>query len=95
LRTAALALDHRGGEQLVFLQEVARGQDARPIFTAIANALGRVELAAQRIILLPPGALPTTTSGKIARARASERLAANALPILAEQVAAEPRAREI
>jgi acyl-CoA synthetase (AMP-forming)/AMP-acid ligase II len=95
LRTAALALDHRGGEQLVILQEVARGQDARPIFTAIANALGRVELAAQRIILLPPGALPTTTSGKIARARASERLAANALPILAEQVAAEPRAREI
>lgn len=95
LRTAALAVELGGDEQLVILQEIARGQDARPVLTAIANALGQEDLLAHRIVLLPPGALPITTSGKIARSRAAERLAANALPILAEHVAAQPRAREI
>ena len=72
---AAFALAAQGGEQLVIVQEVERAAraavDLEEVEAAIREAVTEAhEVAPYRIVLLRPGALPKTTSGKIQRSLA-------------------------
>jgi acyl-CoA synthetase (AMP-forming)/AMP-acid ligase II len=72
---AAFAVDFGEGEQLVIVQEVERAErgslDAEEVENAIREAVTEAhEVSPHRIVLLRPGALPKTTSGKIQRSLA-------------------------
>ncbi|HVX86432.1 MAG TPA: AMP-binding protein [Phycisphaerae bacterium] len=79
---AAFALNTDAGEAVALACELRRDQrreDPSIIVQAIRDAIAQthdLELAA--ILLLPPGALPRTTSGKIQRALCRERHQTNA-----------------
>ena len=69
---AAFAIDRDGEEQLVIVQEVERGlkpPDRAAQIAIIREAIAREhDLHASDVLLLRPGAVPKTTSGKIQRA---------------------------
>jgi acyl-CoA synthetase (AMP-forming)/AMP-acid ligase II/acyl carrier protein len=69
---AAFTIDAGGAEQLVVVQELERtalrGLEPEPVFEAIRAAIAEEHaIATHAIVLLPPGKLPRTTSGKIQR----------------------------
>jgi acyl-CoA synthetase (AMP-forming)/AMP-acid ligase II len=82
---AGFAGDGGGGERLLVLAERARaGGDAGADDHALAAAAGRAVLEAtgiapDRVEILPPGALPRTSSGKLRRQEALRRHLAGAL----------------
>ncbi len=72
---AAFAVDSEEGERLVIVQEVERAGrgalDLEEVENAIREAVTEAhEVAPHRVVLLRPGALPKTTSGKIQRSLA-------------------------
>ena len=72
---AAFAADFGEGEQLVIVQEVERAGrgslDGEEIENAIREAVTEAhEVAPRQVVLLRPGTLPKTTSGKIQRSLA-------------------------
>jgi acyl-CoA synthetase (AMP-forming)/AMP-acid ligase II len=74
---AFAALDGEGRERLVVVHEVARSHRRAgatgDILAKIREALSlEHDLAAWRIVLLRPGGLPKTTSGKVQRSRARQ-----------------------
>ncbi|MGQ0506611.1 MAG: amino acid adenylation domain-containing protein [Myxococcaceae bacterium] len=72
---AAFSVDVEGTEQLVLAQEVdlAPGQDPGEISVALRNAISDAhELPLHDVVLLGPGGVPRTTSGKIQRSRCRE-----------------------
>ncbi len=74
---AAFTVDAHGEEQLVLVQEVERtalrALDTAAVFDDIRSAIAEEHnIAVYAIVLLAPGQLPRTTSGKIQR-RASKR----------------------
>ncbi len=75
---AAFAIDHASGERLVLVQEIERSsrQGIAPdaLVAAIREAIVEThEIAVHEIVLVMPGTIPKTTSGKIQR-RLTRRL---------------------
>ena len=85
---AAFAIvDQRGEERLVLVQEVERTQrlqiSTSEVETRIREAVGTEhDVAAHRIVLIRPGSLPKTTSGKIQRSLTRELWQRNELDVL-------------
>jgi acyl-coenzyme A synthetase/AMP-(fatty) acid ligase len=72
-----------GDEKLGVVAEVAGDDlDLPAIVTALRQSLFDSGLSAATIALVPPRALPKTSSGKTQRAEARAQLLAGALPIL-------------
>ena len=68
--TAAFAIDHDGSEVVVLVCEVTRGFEGprEEIAAAVRNAVASEhEVTVHDVVLLAPGKLPRTTSGKIRR----------------------------
>lgn len=83
---AAFALDDDVEERPIIVQEVA-GQLENPesVIAAIREAVvNRHGITFRRIVLIPPGTLPKTSSGKIRRAACRRRLLAGELRPLAQ-----------
>jgi amino acid adenylation domain-containing protein len=72
---AAFAVDDAGEERLVIVQEVDAGRDLplQLIATSIKNAIAEAhELLVHEVVLLAPGGVPRTSSGKVQRSRCRE-----------------------
>jgi thioester reductase-like protein len=85
---AAFAAEAADGEALVLVQEVERSQlrslDPGQVFAAIREAFWEeFQVQADELVLVKPGSLPKTTSGKVRRSTCREALAAGELPVLA------------
>ncbi len=84
---AAIAVEHNNQEQLVLLQEVQRPrkQDLEQLLT-IARRVAAEETGQEphRVILLPVGELPKTSSGKTRRTECWDQYRTNTLTVLAE-----------
>jgi acyl transferase domain-containing protein/acyl-CoA synthetase (AMP-forming)/AMP-acid ligase II/acyl carrier protein len=84
---AAFTVEHDSLEELVVVQEVTRAAlrdpHLRDAFPKIARAIA-VEhgLRVHQVVLIRPGTLPKTTSGKVQRQRAKDLLVANELSIV-------------
>jgi acyl-CoA synthetase (AMP-forming)/AMP-acid ligase II/acyl carrier protein len=88
---AAFGIEDADGEQLVLACELRRAsrkadpvQVERAVQAALADLL---ELRAAHVVLLRPGALPRTTSGKISRSAARAAWRAGALAVIARAAA--------
>lgn len=81
---AAFGVPTDEGEQLVLIAEIHPDRAPVPedVFGAIRDALGAHGVAARALQLLPPRALPKTSSGKIQRGLARSRYLADDLPVL-------------
>lgn len=82
-----------GGEQVVLVQEVERTfrrTDPAPLFSAISADIWRdLELKVSHILLVEPGAVPRTSSGKIQRAASRQAWLAGELALLASWSSAD------
>jgi acyl-CoA synthetase (AMP-forming)/AMP-acid ligase II len=77
--------DEAGDEQLVVVQEVERGVRGTEAIDDIVGAVRAAvvrehELTIRALVLVPPGTVPKTSSGKIQRRLTRERWLAGALP---------------
>jgi thioester reductase-like protein len=84
---AAFVRESEDGEALVLVQEVERSQirglAAARVFAAIREAHWEAfQVQADELVLVKPGSIPTTTSGKVRRRACQEMLAAGSLPII-------------
>ncbi|HEU5229175.1 MAG TPA: MupA/Atu3671 family FMN-dependent luciferase-like monooxygenase, partial [Ktedonobacteraceae bacterium] len=84
---AAFALEFEGVERVILVQEIKRQyrhEDPGDILAAIRLAVfEQYELHLDGIILIKPGSIPKTTSGKIQRRACRAALLAQTLPLLA------------
>ncbi|MDQ0505111.1 AMP-binding protein [Xanthobacter agilis] len=89
--------DDHGGVQVVLVQELERTQrraDPDPLFSAISAAVWEnLELQLARIVLVEPGAVLRTSSGKIQRSANGRAWRDGALPVIAEWRSARERGR--
>lgn len=89
--TAAFSFDKEGEERLVIAQEVERqhrNSDLEPLVRAIREAIAeRHELNAYAVVLLKPGTIPKTSSGKIQRHACKLGFLQNSLDVLRGDVA--------
>jgi acyl transferase domain-containing protein/acyl-CoA synthetase (AMP-forming)/AMP-acid ligase II/acyl carrier protein/SAM-dependent methyltransferase len=83
---AAFALEAGDEERPAIVQEVSGNpEDLKSILAAIREAVVSCQgIALHRVVLIPAGRLPKTSSGKIRRAACRRQLLAGDLPILAE-----------
>ncbi|HEX8559858.1 MAG TPA: amino acid adenylation domain-containing protein [Pyrinomonadaceae bacterium] len=84
---AAFSVEVEGEERLVVAHEVEarRGVEASPVVEAIRGALAEeFEVQPAAVLLLRPGGLPKTSSGKVRRGACRERFLENGLRVLAE-----------
>nr|VFK23759.1 MAG: Acyl transferase domain-containing protein [Candidatus Kentron sp. MB] len=86
---AAFSVEQEGEERLVIVQEVARTWlhrlEPEVVFDAIRQAiLEQHELVIHAIVLLKPGRLPKTSSGKVQRRRCRQSFLAGELEALAK-----------
>nr|VFJ74813.1 MAG: Acyl-CoA synthetase (AMP-forming)/AMP-acid ligase II [Candidatus Kentron sp. FW] len=86
---AAFSVEEAGREKLVIVQEIQRTRlrklDTKEVFDAIRkNVLHRHELAPHTILLVKPGQLPRTSSGKVRRHMCQIRFLANGLETVAK-----------
>ncbi|WP_333873041.1 thioester reductase domain-containing protein [Methylobacter sp.] len=84
----AFAREAEDGEALVLVQEVERSQmrglDVAQVFAAIREAYwDAFQVQADELVLVKPGSVPKTTSGKVRRSACQEALAAGELPVIA------------
>ncbi len=80
---AAFSVDAGGEERLVVAVEIerARRADAGAAAAAVRRALVEAHgVAAHEVVIVPPGAVPRTTSGKVRRSAAREEYLAGRLP---------------
>jgi acyl-CoA synthetase (AMP-forming)/AMP-acid ligase II len=81
---AAFGVEVAGEEKLVVVQEVDKRSppaDAKAVLAAARQALAaQHDVTLHALVLVPAGALPKTSSGKVQRHRARERYLAGALP---------------
>lgn len=89
---AAFGGSDADGEHVVLVTEVYDATDPEPILGAIRSALGEHGVAARTIVLMPPRALPKTSSGKIARTFARQQFLDGTLPTLHRWDAPRPTA---
>ena len=84
---AAFAVEHAGEEALAVVAEVdLRRGNVTPgaVIAAIKEAvLTEHEVRAERVVLLPPGRIPKTSSGKLQRRTCRDELLAGRLEVLA------------
>ena len=82
----AFSIEDAGEEKLVFVHEVDRQAEAAPaaeIGSAIRGAVAEAhELPVHEVVLVPPGALPKTSSGKLQRRLARERYLAGSFEVV-------------
>ncbi|MBM3649610.1 MAG: AMP-binding protein [Alphaproteobacteria bacterium] len=95
---AAFGLSNeQGAEQVVLVQELERTQrraDPEPLFRAISNAVWQeLEVQLSHIVLVEPGGVLRTSSGKIQRAANQRAWRAGELPVIAEWRSAAARAQ--
>ncbi len=88
---AAFSANSEDGEQLVIAQEIKRSAvhrlDPEPVFHAIRNVVADHHgVHAHSVVLLPPGALPRTTSGKVRRKSCRNAFLNRSLPVIAASV---------
>jgi len=84
--SAAFSTQGPDGEQLAIIAEVRPPLDSpQPVFSAIRARLSELGLAPAHIALIPPGALPKTSSGKIRRREARRRFETGELAVLHRQ----------
>ena len=87
LRTGvAFSVEADGEEHLVFVHEVDKPRDELPV-AEIGGAVRRAvaeehELPVQEVVLVPPGALPKTSSGKLQRGAAREKYLAKSFEVV-------------
>ena len=87
--SAAFGVDDGEVESVVLVAEVTRGAASdgatlTSILDAVRDALAREhDVVARDVVLLPPGALPKTSSGKIQRRACRDALLSGELPTLA------------
>src|SRR5215213_3434465 len=85
---AAFSVDVAGEERLVIVQEVDQRRQfrAETVIESINEAVAREhELQAHAIVLVTPGTVPKTSSGKIQRYACCEAFLRGALEVVAEQ----------
>ena len=85
---ATFSVDVAGEEQLVIIQEVDQRRQfrAETLIESINEAVAREqELQAHAIVLVTPGTVPKTSSGKIQRYACREAFLRGALDVVAEQ----------
>lgn len=91
---AAFSVNVDGHEQLVVIHQVAREHrriDMTPVLRSIRAAIvAEHDVDPHQIILLRPGGVPLTSSGKVQRSRCRELLAANQLEQLAAWTQSTP-----
>jgi acyl-CoA synthetase (AMP-forming)/AMP-acid ligase II len=80
-------LDEEGNEKLAVVQEIERTQRKELDFAEVAGRIREAvtkqhEIAIETIALIPPAALPKTTSGKVQRTAARKLLLDGALEVL-------------
>ncbi|WP_437681732.1 amino acid adenylation domain-containing protein [Sorangium sp. So ce131] len=84
---AAFGVEVDGEERVVVVQEVARGSKSTAwseVFPAIHQAVAEShDLALHAVVLIPPGALPLTSSGKVQRHAARARFLEGSLDVVA------------
>jgi amino acid adenylation domain-containing protein len=84
----AFSIDQENSEQLVIVQELERGyrnHNVHEITAAIRKDVFEVlDVAAHAILLLKPGKLPKTSSGKVQRRECREQYLAGQLDVLAQ-----------
>ncbi|MBS0640743.1 MAG: AMP-binding protein, partial [Proteobacteria bacterium] len=93
--TIAFGVESPDGEGLVIVQGLSRKTyrtlDAHSIFTAIRRAvIDAHDVSPAAIVLVRPGTLPRTTSGKPQRLKARTQYIAGTLPIVARSPPSEP-----
>ncbi len=86
--------DANGSDQLVIVTEVYRHKvdQAEQVFGAIRQAVAEHGLAARTLVLMPPRALPKTSSGKIQRTKARQQFTGDGLETLFRWDAKGPEA---
>jgi acyl transferase domain-containing protein/acyl-CoA synthetase (AMP-forming)/AMP-acid ligase II/NAD(P)-dependent dehydrogenase (short-subunit alcohol dehydrogenase family)/acyl carrier protein len=97
--SVAFAVDDGAGEKLVVLAEIASGDAARQadaVIRAMREAVSRNhDLVLSSVVLLKPGRLPRTTSGKVRRREGSNQYQTGTLHgIVAQWRADAPRPEE-
>jgi len=93
---AAFAIDGKGGEKLVIVQEVRRdappGVEPGELVRAIRGAVSEIHsLHVQAVVLLQPMTLPRTSSGKVRRKACRQEFLAGTLPAIASWVFRDER----
>lgn len=81
---AAFGVPHDNGERLVLVTEVVedRVSDPEEVFGPMRQAISEHGVAAHALVLMPPRALPKTSSGKIQRSKARALFESGQLPTL-------------
>lgn len=79
----AVPTDGEDSEQLVIAIEVNPTAESAAVFAAIRQALAAQGVAATTLVLVPPRAVPKTSSGKLQRSRARAQFIAGELPEVA------------
>ncbi|HEX8560147.1 MAG TPA: amino acid adenylation domain-containing protein [Pyrinomonadaceae bacterium] len=95
---AAFSVQEGGGEQLVVVQEAdARGRfEPEALFASVNEALAREhELQAHAVVLIRPGSLPKTSSGKIQRHACRRAFVEGGLDVLARWDAGRASVSEV
>ncbi len=92
---AAFTIEIEGQNLLVIAQEVKRHARHMPDMDSLIKAIRQAvvaeyQLTVHRVVLLKPGGIPKTTSGKIQRSRCRELLIAEDLPVIRQYVLAYP-----
>jgi fatty-acyl-CoA synthase len=79
----AFGVDGRGGNESVVVVAEAKGDDLGPVRAGVAERIRRaVGIAAKDIVLVSPGTLPKTSSGKLQRSVCRERYLGQALELV-------------
>jgi fatty-acyl-CoA synthase len=76
----AFGVEGRRGREAVIVVAETRAEDPQPIRKAVAaRVLDAVGLPPEEVVLVPPGSLPKTSSGKLQRALCRSRYLESAL----------------
>jgi len=90
VQTAAFAVDHDGEEQLVVAIEVRANQEVADPAMVAQVIRKRYFIDPYQVLFVPPRAISTTTSGKVARGKTRDRWLSGKLPVVASYVHAQP-----
>jgi amino acid adenylation domain-containing protein len=94
---AVFGVEHDGDEAVVVCQEVRKdtaGERYPVVVEHIREALARIHgVTARTVVLVPPGTVAKTSSGKVQRHAAKRRFAAGELPALFSSTADQPARR--
>jgi len=86
VQTAAFSVEHEGEERLVVALEVRPNSDLVEPATVAKAIRTRYFIDPYQVLFVPPRAISTTTSGKVARGKTRDRWKSGTLPVLASYV---------